>query len=147
MNPYGYAPPPHVGPSREDESNLNTLSILFYCYAGFCGLAGIGVGGALTFFLVAVSAGAATAHTRGAPGVFEVGALMTIVFGFVIVLLLAKAIIMILAGRNLSARSGYTLATVGAVLALSTFPLGTALGVFTLITLSKPGVKAMFRPR
>jgi hypothetical protein len=49
--------------------------------------------------------------------------------------------------RNLAARRNISLCTITGIIACLFFPLGTVLGVFTLVVLNRPTVKAMFPPR
>jgi predicted membrane protein len=62
----------------------------------------------------------------------------------VALLLIGKTVAMILAGRALGRRSGYMTCMIGACVAMTNIPLGTALGVFTIMTLQKPEVKRRF---
>jgi len=47
-------------------------------------------------------------------------------------------------GRNLSNRQSYTFCFVVACISCLLMPLGTILGVFTIVTLSRESVKAIF---
>ncbi|MFZ2752506.1 MAG: hypothetical protein WAZ48_03570 [Lysobacteraceae bacterium] len=51
------------------------------------------------------------------------------------------------AGRCLRERRRHMLCMVVAALSCMMMPFGTVLGVFTLITITKPSVKALFAPR
>jgi Na+/H+ antiporter NhaB len=88
---------------------------------------------------------AAAAGQKGAAPAAAFGGLLLVLFAFVGVLFVVKAILLIFAGRSLRRRSGYVLAMIAACLALINFPFGTALGVATFVILQKPGVKARFR--
>lgn len=57
---------------------------------------------------------------------------------------LALGIALIAAGRNLAARKNYTFCFVVAGLSTLLFPFGTVLGIFTILTLAKDSVRAMF---
>lgn len=61
-----------------------------------------------------------------------------------IVVGLSFAACLIVAGRFLSRRVHYTFCFVMAALACMFFPFGTVLGVFTIIVLSRTGVKELF---
>ena len=63
-------------------------------------------------------------------------AMMIVALGFVVLLALA--------GRFLARRRHWTYCLVIAALSCAFFPLGTALGVFTILVLSKPQVRAAF---
>ena len=54
------------------------------------------------------------------------------------------ALLLYIAGRFLGERSHYTYCFVIAVLSCLAFPLGTVLGVFTVVVLSRPSVRALF---
>ena len=56
-------------------------------------------------------------------------------------LFIAQAVVMVLAGRAFGRRSGYVICMIAACLALMNLPIGTALGIFALIVLMKPGVR------
>ena len=69
---------------------------------------------------------------------FVIIALLAIVCGMTL------AICILLAGRKLQQRTGHTFCFVVACFMCMMFPFGTALGVFTLIVLNRPTVKALF---
>lgn len=56
----------------------------------------------------------------------------------------ALAVCMILAGRNIARRTRYTFVFVVACIECIFMPFGTALGVFTIIVLSRESVKRLF---
>ena len=56
----------------------------------------------------------------------------------------ALAICILIAGRCLSRRKGYTFALVMACIECLFVPFGTILGVFTIVALSRESVKALF---
>ncbi|MNW11626.1 hypothetical protein D3C71_2091290 [compost metagenome] len=56
-------------------------------------------------------------------------------------------ILTLMAARRLSQRRSLTLCIVVAAVSCMQIPFGTALGVFTLIVLNRPSVKAMFAGR
>lgn len=47
-------------------------------------------------------------------------------------------------GRCLSSRKHHTFCIVMAAISCLSFPIGTALGVFTIIVLQRPGVRQLF---
>jgi hypothetical protein len=57
----------------------------------------------------------------------------------------AFATLIFVAGRSLAVRRRHTFCIVVAALCCGFFPLGTALGVFTILVLMRPTVKAMFQ--
>ncbi|MES2463800.1 MAG: hypothetical protein V4671_24790, partial [Armatimonadota bacterium] len=78
-----------------------------------------------------------------APPAF-VGWMFTIVAGAVVLLGWALGGLTIHAGRCLTRHKSYNLAFVLACLNCLHAPMGTALGVFTIIVMSRPSVKALF---
>ncbi len=56
----------------------------------------------------------------------------------------AASICIILSGRNLKQRTGYTFSFVVACISCINVPVGTILGVFTIVVLARPAVKAAF---
>ena len=57
----------------------------------------------------------------------------------------AFAALIFVAGRSLAARKRHLFCIVIAAICCAFFPVGTALGVFTILVLSRPEVKAMFQ--
>lgn len=55
------------------------------------------------------------------------------------------ALLVYLAGRRLKRRQGYTFCIVVAGIACLFMPVGTALGVFTLVVLMRPSVRDLFQ--
>ena len=127
---------------NQDEEHLRLLSILYYIWGGlsacgacFTGIYAVVIGGVLT----------AAAKSQNGPPVF-LGPVMFVVLGFVVLLLAALAGLTIWTGRNLARHTNYTFCFVIAVIVCLNIPLGTALGVFTLVVLQRPSVKQMFEP-
>lgn len=90
------------------------------------------------FGAVAVSAGSTKAESAVLGGVF-------VVVGVVIMLFAAaKAFLCWTAASNISKRVGHTFCFVMACVICLSMPLGTALGIFTIIVLNRPSVKALF---
>ena len=56
------------------------------------------------------------------------------------------AVAMAIAGRKLAVRRSYTYCLVVAGIECLFMPFGTVLGVFTIIVLIRPSVKALFEP-
>ncbi len=124
----------------QDEEHLKLLSILYYVWGGLIGFfACFGIiyvvaGGALIF--------ASSLAPNGPPA--AVGAVFA-VFGILFVLLMgAIGGLTIWTGRNLAQRKRYTFCFVMACISCLSVPLGTALGVFTIVVLQRPHVKQLF---
>lgn len=129
--------PPTFSPS--DESNLRLLSIFHYVYAGLLGLV-------MLFFSIYVILGVAMIAAPGSGGHGAVvGGGVILAFGLLVMGVIgAKVVVLIMAARSLVERTRHTLCVVAAVLSCLAMPLGTILGVFTLVMLFKPQVKAEF---
>lgn len=82
-------------------------------------------------------------HSNEAPPAF-IGWLFIFVATFVITLGWIYAIVVILSGRFLAKRINYTFCFVVACVECIFFPLGTLLGVFTLIVLTRQSARAKF---
>jgi hypothetical protein len=129
-----------VGAPSNDEEHLRLLSIFFY------------VSGALTAFfasvpLVHVAIGLGVlfgdSGSSGAPPAWF--GLLFIVLGSVFVLAgWTFAIAKFVAGRCLARRRRRSFCVVVACVCCVLPPIGTVLGVFTLIVLNRPSVKALF---
>ena len=125
---------------NQDEEHLRLLSILYYVWGGltafgvcFVGIYAVVAGGVLT----------AASQSHNGPPVF-VGPMIFVVLGFVTLLIATVAGLTIWTGFNLAKRKHYTFCFVVAALICLNVPLGTALGVFTIIVLTRPSVKEMF---
>jgi len=138
--------PPQQPPTltAQDESNLNVLGILFFVYAGLVGIGALLLSAFAVLPALLISGAAAGAKAPGAPPPMLVGGIFAAIFGLVAIFLAAKCVVMILAGRALGRRQHYVLVMVGACAALLNLPLGTALGVCTILMLQKPAVKVAF---
>ena len=125
---------------NQDEEHLRMLSILYYIWGGLTacfsclGVVYVIMGG---IFMVAAS------QQQNAPPAWF-GAIFSI-FGVLMVLLIgAMAGLTLWTGRNLQQRKRYTLCLIVAGVSCLSVPLGTALGVFTFVVLSRPSVKQLF---
>lgn len=136
------APPPQQLVDRDDE-HLRMLSICHYVLAGinalFACIPIIHVGMGTIFILMPPKGGAGGGPPPQLFGwIFVIIGAAAILIGWTIALLVAYA------GRCLKERRRHTLCFVVACLMLMSFPLGTVLGVFSLMVLSRPSVKASF---
>ncbi len=128
-------------PPRDD---LRLLSIFHYVVAGlaclfaFIPLIYVGLG-------VAIAVGGMGFAERNAPPSF-LGWLFAAVGLFLLLMALAYAVGMLVAARSLARQRRWLFCMIMAGISCAWFPFGTALGVFALIILSKPEVKALFSP-
>jgi hypothetical protein len=148
---FGSAPPPYEpyrtpGPRPADahDSTLDMLGVLYYVYAAIVALTALTMG--VFALLPALLMASALPSGPGGPPPWLIGGVFAVAFGAVAVILVGKAVVMVFAGRALRARRHHVLCVVGACTSLMNMPIGTALGVYALITLMKPEVKARFEP-
>ena len=129
---------------RQDNDHLNLLAIFYYIMGGLTALGALGIGAYFALFGVVFSAAASgqgPGHEQ--PPAFLGG--FFIVAGVVAFLLTALvAGLTIYAGMCLQQKKNSTLIYVAAALNCLHVPLGTALGIFTFIVMSRPSVKALF---
>ncbi len=159
MNPQAYPPPnqpygvpPPQGfhgppmPPAEDESHLNTLAICHYIYAGMLGLGGL-FGLIYVVFGIVFAASIASAPASGSspgPPAAAIGGIFAAIGGFIMLLVWTKAAVVAYSGMCLKRRQKRTFSFVIACICCMNIPLGTALGVFTLVVLSRASVKALY---
>lgn len=126
----------------DDDQHLRILSICHYVYAAMQALLGcipliyVGVG---VFFLVNPPQ-----MKGGDPPPELFGWMMVIVGAIGSLFAWTVALCTLLAGRSLAARRRYTFCIVMAAICCVFPPIGTVLGVFTLIVLLRPSVKLQF---
>lgn len=141
-------PPPAQAPvtATEDEEHLRLLTLFHYVLAGLLTLFSLfpifhlGFGAAMLFLpekFTQASGDAAMTRIMGA--FFVCFALLFMGCG------LALALSTAWSGRLISRRHHHTFSLVIAALLCFFMPFGTVLGVFTLIVLTRPSVKALYR--
>jgi ABC-type polysaccharide/polyol phosphate export permease len=122
--------------------DVRLLSIFHYVLAGlsalfaFVPLLYIGMG-------VLFSSGAMWKNEPIPPPAF-IGWIFIGLGSFFFLLLVGWVVMLIVAGKSLGRQRRWLYCMIVAGISCASFPFGTALGVFTLITLSKPDVKALF---
>ena len=138
--PYGDGVPPTAAQiSAADQSSLDSLAIFHFVYAALIGLGGcILLSAALFGFTVVSSA----THLRG-NGMLAGGVFMVVLLSLGAVLFL-KAFLVCYSGVSLRRSTHKTLSQIVACLCCLNFPMGTVLGVFTLLTLARPSVAARY---
>jgi len=129
---------------NQDLEHLKLLSVFHYIMAGFAclipllSLIYIGMGAAI----LTGRFGSSTPSAR-AGDLF--GAYFFIGFGVMFALVgITGVVLNIVAGRSLARHERRTFCTVIAAVNCLHMPLGTLLGVFTLVVLSRPSVRALF---
>jgi hypothetical protein len=130
--------------TNQDVEHLKILSICFYVLSGFT-LIPVFLG--VIYIIFGVFFGAAMSsvpHRADEPPVALFGGIF-VVFGLVFALIFGTLGFLILqAGRNISKHKSYTFCFVIACLICLWMPLGTILGIFTIIVLMRDSVKALF---
>lgn len=133
----------------DDPHNLRTLSIFHYVLAGVVAffslfpLIHVGIG-------ILMLSGAMTETSSKPPAPEEqamlrwMGALFIAVAAVIILLGEALAVCLFLTARNLNRRQHHRFCLVISGVECLFMPLGTILGVFTIMALVKPEVKALF---
>jgi len=127
----------------EDLKRLGLLSKLHYVLGGLIALFSC-------FPLVHVALGIAVlmgklpASGGGTPPPVFVGWLFLLVGSFIILLGWGTAFCVFLAGRKLARCKNWTFCIAVAAVQIMMVPLGTLLGIFTIVTLIKEPVKQMF---
>ena len=130
-------PPPldQVALSHEDAGHIKVLGICSYVYAGLQCLGGL-------FAALYVGMGILLLNQNQQAGWFVIG-----IGSLLSLLVFAFAVLSYLAAKWLGEGKNWTFCLVAAALHCVGFPLGTALGVFTILVLNRPGVKAWFDAR
>ena len=127
----------------EEEKNLNLLALFHYILAGITALFSC-------FGLIhaAIGLGMVLGRINGSnPPPQAFGWLFLIFGGFFVLLGWILAVAIFIAGRKLKKRTSRTYCFVVASIECAMMPLGTVLGVFTIVLLMKDSVKALFGPQ
>jgi hypothetical protein len=131
--------------TREDEDHLRLLSIFHYVVAGMHGVCAMFPVLHLAFGAVMVFAPEKLSSPDGETPPLLVGWFFMLVAAIIITLGVTLAACIAVAGRFLSQRRRYLFCLITAcVMAALSMPFGTVLGVFTIIVLMRPSVKAAF---
>ena len=135
---------------NQDVEHLRLLSIFYYVASGLClfpmlyGVIYIVWG----FFFGAIFMSADMPRRAGEPNPEVIGGVVGGVIFLVGLLIsgiaLTIGLLLLKAGRNLSKHQSYTFCFVVACICCVFMPLGTLLGVFTIITLTRESVKGLF---
>ena len=135
--------------SREESTNnehLNWLSISYFVFGGLSLMVAlIMLIYTIVFGAILSSPGIRQEMDATEPVVGYVFGIISIVFLVIFIFVLAIGILQIIAGFRIRQKRNRIFNIVIGILALPSFPLGTALGVFTIIVLSRPSVIAMFQ--
>lgn len=129
---------------ERDERDLSLLSIFHFVMAALASLGGSVPIIHVLLGLKMLSDPAFLSGGRGAPPPFNPGWLFVGIGAFAIVLGWTMAFALVFSGLSLRGRRRYWFCFILACLICLNMPLGTALGVFTLIVLSRATVKQAF---
>ena len=128
---------------NQDEEHLRLLSIFHFVLAGITAL------GACFWALVfligimqLVNPDALGPRHENSEEISDLS--VTVMAAGLVLMCAAFATCLMIAGKSLSHRKSYTFCLVLAGFACMLFPFGTALGIFTLIVLTRSSVKALF---
>jgi len=135
--------------ANADKEQLRVLSICYFVYGGLAGAFSL-IGLALLFAGAilgshGVAWGAWSGRLEPEPGAVVAGCIFAAVGSVLLVLLGATALLRILVGVALRRRRHYVFCLVAAGLTGLEIPLGTALGVASLIVLLRPSTELLFR--
>jgi len=142
-------PPPETAQQERDSDHLRLLSIFHYVNAGLSALGGC-------FPLIHVTVGTLILSGAGPFGELEgsgqampefVGVFFIVIGLGISLLLWTWAALNFFAARYLAQRRRRTFCFVVSALNCLSMPLGTALGIFTIIVLERPTVRRLFATR
>ncbi len=128
---------------EEDKKNIRLLAIFHYVMGGLTALFAC-IPFIHLFIGIAVLTTGLEKNPSGGPSPALVGWVFIIIAAVVILAGWTLAILMIIAGRRLSRFRSRTFCLVVGAIECALIPLGTILGVFTLILLTKDSVKELF---
>ncbi len=130
--------------TAQDEDHLRLLSIFHYVYAGITCFFG-------SIPLIHVTMGIALMvsppeirNGQPQPDLRFIGAIFAVIGGLAVLLSWSFGAGLFFAGRNLASRRRYTFCFVIACIACIFVPIGTSLGVCSILVLLRPAVKAAF---
>ena len=123
-----------------DKDTLHILAIFHYVIAGFIAIAACIP---LVHFVMGVFLTAGGIAEKE-PVLGIMGVTFTAVAGLIILIGWGFAVLVFLAGKNLDRQTKYQFCMIGAGVLCIFMPLGTILGVFTLVILQNDSVKALF---
>lgn len=134
------AAPPARPPGSDDLDHLRLLSIFHYILAVLVGLMSL-----LPIFQLAIMGLVLSeSGVEGEPAAQLALSVMAVFLVAMILAGLAFAVCLGLAGRYLASRTHYTFCLVMAALSCLMVPVGTVLGIFTILVLLRPTVKERF---
>ncbi|HET6442125.1 MAG TPA: hypothetical protein VFH53_07095 [Phycisphaerae bacterium] len=128
---------------NRDEEHLRLLKIFYYIFGGIVAFqASIPLIHVAIGIIILIAAAAGGGGDAGPPAVM--GLLFVCIGGAMVLIGWTLAICAFFAARCLSRRTAYVFCFAIAVLSCLCIPYGTVLGIFTIIVLVRPSVKAIF---
>ena len=127
--------------SASNRDTLHILAVFHYVVAGLIALAAC-------FPLIHLTVGmflAVGGVSNDEPAAGVVGATFVVIAAILIIIGWGLAIFVFISGKNLDRQTKYQFCMVGAGVLCIFMPLGTILGVFTLVTLQDDYVKQLFK--
>ena len=128
--------------TSQDEEHLKLLSIFHYVLAGITALFACFPIFHLLFGVLLLAGGLGAGERGGPPAFF--GLFLVLIPGLFILFGWTLAVCLFLSGRWLAARRHRTYCLAVAGVSCCFFPFGTVLGVFTIVVLTRPSVRALF---
>ena len=143
----GQTVPPVIGAAQfnSDDEHLRLLSLFHYILGGFHLLVSFFFIFHFAFGLFMVLNPAIFGNNPPPVPLKIMGLLMTVVTGFLMLIGCTVGICTFLCGHYISRRTHRTFTIVIAAINCLSFPFGTALGIFTLIVLSRESVQALYK--
>ena len=126
--------------SNTDRDTLHIISIFHYIMAGIIALISCIP---LVYLALGVTM-TVGGVSENVPFLGIVGAALSAVIGLVILVGWGLAVLVFLAGKNLDRQTKYQVCLFGAGVLCIFLPIGTILGVFTMVTLQSDSVRELF---
>ncbi len=130
-----------VNTTNPDEQHLGVLAICFYALAAMSALSGCVL---MMFALVGVAVLNGAIDAGPPEAAAFLGWVLIAVESALALFVWTMSSLELLTGRSLASHSRYRLCFVMACFELLNFPIGTALGIFTILVLSRPSVRDLF---
>ncbi len=145
--PHSAVPPTQPGlhsrvATSDDDDHVKLLSIFYYVLGGLSLIGACGGAAYIVLGVVMTSGGLPSTQSSPPPGL--VGPVMIALGIFALLISVTFSAALIYTGRCLQQRRYRILCTVVAGFTCLSIPLGTALGIFTFIVLSRENVRRMF---
>jgi hypothetical protein len=128
----------------QDEEHLRLLTIFYYVYAGLAAFFGCVPLIHLTIGIFLLENPSVFGDAKNGPPPALLGYIFAIIGGLLVVIGWTFAVCSFLVARYLVRRKHYLFCLIVSGVNCVQVPFGTALGVFSLIVLLRPQVKAMF---